>query len=69
MCLSRAAWVETNICGLSGRHEAFYLSKRSQVIKCPTQDVEFHFSEGELLKVEESVKVSNRCTSAVELDL
>ncbi|KAJ3534821.1 hypothetical protein NMY22_g6757 [Coprinellus aureogranulatus] len=41
------------------RHEAFYRSKRSQVVKCPSRDVEFQFSEGELLKVEESVKYSD----------
>lgn len=58
-------WDDTDLFGLSGRHEAFYLSKRSQVIKCPSRNVEFQFTEGELLKVEESVKVgelTHTCT-------
>ena len=42
------------------RHEAFYRSKRPQTIRDPSRNVEFHFAKDELLKVEESLKVSLR---------
>jgi len=44
---------------MPGRHEAYFRSKRIQVVTDPSKKTQFHFAADELLKIEESVKVNS----------